>query len=70
MKRRAHSQVARSVSSVSTSEMLLLPDGRILVHNLTPKLARWLRLLNPDDPQIAPRPRQNTEHATRNTHPQ
>jgi len=35
--------------------MLLLPDGRVMVHNLTPAMARVLHELNPDDPQIHPR---------------
>jgi hypothetical protein len=39
----------------STSELLILPDGRILVHNLTPTFAALLRALNPDDGQIRPR---------------
>jgi hypothetical protein len=30
-------------------ELLILPDGRILVHNLTPLLARVLSELNPSD---------------------
>jgi hypothetical protein len=42
-------------SPTATSEMLLLPDGRLLVHNLTPALADWLCELNPGDPQLAPR---------------
>jgi hypothetical protein len=36
-----------------TTELLVLPDGRILVHNLTATFAELLRELNPDDPQIA-----------------
>ena len=39
----------------STSELLLLADGRILVHNLTPALAAVLSKLNPADEQIHPR---------------
>ena len=31
------------------SELLILPDGQILVHNLTPAFAGLLRELNPDD---------------------
>ena len=31
------------------SELLLLPDGRILVHNLTPAMAALLQQLNPED---------------------
>ncbi len=38
-----------------TTELLLLPDGRILVHNLTPVFAELLRGLNPGDEQIQPR---------------
>jgi hypothetical protein len=37
------------------SELLILPDGRILVHNLTPAFAGLLHELNPDDGQIASR---------------
>lgn len=40
---------------VAISELLLLPDGRLLVHNLTPAMARVLVELSPDDPQIRPR---------------
>lgn len=54
---------------VETSELLLLPDGRVLLHNLTPAMARWLAELNPNDPQLAPRAASKTEHATRNTYP-
>ena len=37
------------------SELLILPDGQILVHNLTPAFARLLKELNPDDGQISSR---------------
>ena len=42
------------------TELLILPDGRILVQNLTQPMAEILRQLNPHDKQIAPRvsPRQ------------
>lgn len=33
----------------STTELLLLPDGQILVHNLTPAMAAVLAKLNPND---------------------
>jgi hypothetical protein len=33
----------------SSGEILILPDGRILAHNITPALARVLSELNPDD---------------------
>ena len=42
------------------SELLILPDGTILVHNLTPVVAAVLAELNPDDhamkQRAAPRP--------------
>ena len=37
------------------SELLILPDGRILVHNLTQPFAELLHELNPDAEQIASR---------------
>lgn len=37
------------------TELLILPDGRILVQNLTQPMAELLRQLNPHDQQIAPR---------------
>lgn len=37
------------------SELLILPDGRILVHNLTQPVAELLRELNPACNQIAAR---------------
>ena len=36
----------------SVSELLILPDGRVLVHNLTTTFARFLRELNPAENQI------------------
>jgi len=41
-------------SELST-ELLILPDGRILVQNLTRPFAEILGRLNPNDPQIRPR---------------
>jgi hypothetical protein len=38
-----------------TSELLVLPDGRILVHNLTPAFAKLLSDLNPEDEQMRSR---------------
>jgi len=37
------------------TEMLVLADGRVLVHNLTPELASALSKLNPEDKTIKPR---------------
>jgi hypothetical protein len=41
-------------SSLQT-ELLILPDGRILVHNLTQPFAELLHELNPDAEQISSR---------------
>ena len=38
-----------------STEMLILPDGRILVQNLTRPMAELLNRLNPQDKTIAPR---------------
>ena len=38
-----------------TTEVLILPDGQILVHNLTPTFAGLLARLNPGCEQIASR---------------
>jgi hypothetical protein len=57
MNTRVHpvSSGAGPVGRGSTSELLLLPDGRVLVHNLTPAFAELLSALNPADGQIGPR---------------
>ena len=60
------SKVEHSLELVS--ELLILPDGRVLVHNLTPAFANLLHELNPDDRQIHPRSSRKsrtTHHATR-----
>jgi len=38
-----------------TAELLILPDGRILGHNLSPTVAVVLAELNPDDPLMKAR---------------
>ncbi|MGD0613918.1 MAG: hypothetical protein ABSA69_00570 [Verrucomicrobiota bacterium] len=43
-----------------TTEVLILPDGQILVHNLTPAFAGLLARLNPGCGQIASRIPQHT----------
>jgi hypothetical protein len=43
------------------TELLILPDGRILVHNLTAGFADLLKQLNPAEQQIIPRAR-NTQN--------
>jgi hypothetical protein len=35
--------------NVATTELLILPDGRIFVHNLTPRMAGLLAELDPAD---------------------
>jgi len=38
-----------------SAELLILPDGRVLVQNLTQPMAEILRQLNPHDKTISPR---------------
>jgi hypothetical protein len=49
-----------SIQAISVvSELLLLPDGRILAHHLTPELASFLRtVLDPED--ATPNPESTT----------
>jgi len=51
MKRPAESLLPRTrrVEKGDVSELLLLPDGQILVHNLTPAMAAVLAEINPAD---------------------
>ena len=44
------------------SEFLILPDGRILAHNLTQPFAELLHELNPDDEQISSRVTRHLSH--------
>ena len=37
------------------SEILILPDGKILAHNITPVMAQVLADLNPADPDMSRR---------------
>ncbi len=41
--------------NVLSSELLILPDGRIFVQNLTQPMAELLHDLNPQDKDISPR---------------
>lgn len=41
--------------SENHTELLLLPDGRILVHNLTPAMAALLQQINPGDRSMTER---------------
>ena len=50
------SQKGRSLpGKEQVSELLILPDGRIMVHNLTQTFAELLHELNPGDEQITSR---------------
>jgi hypothetical protein len=42
---------------LATAEFLILSDGTVLAHNLTPAMADVLRVLNPDDPVMSHRAR-------------
>lgn len=42
------------------SEIMILPDGRIFVHNLSPVMARLLAELNPADEVMSRRAHGNT----------
>jgi len=46
------------------SELLILSDGRILVHNLTQPMALALQALNPGDDSINPRAETKLEFQT------
>jgi hypothetical protein len=67
----ARSRPARETKPVTTqapapaltTELLILPDGRILVHNLTQPFAELLHELNPNAEQITSR---ITHHASIN----
>ena len=39
----------------AVSELLILPDGRVMAHNLTPNFVAMLSELNPDAPEYRPR---------------
>jgi hypothetical protein len=52
-----------TIEPVLTTELLILPDGQILVHNLTQPFAELLSELNPNCEQISSR---ITHHASRN----
>ena len=54
-----------AVETVSTTELLLLSDGRVLVHNLTAEFAALLSELNPDDADMARRARTLKTHGHR-----
>jgi hypothetical protein len=55
MKRRPAKKRCESPGESQVSELLILPDGQVLVHNLTPAFAELLHELNPDAGQISSR---------------
>ena len=55
MKKHRTKKKCESSGESHVSELLVLPDGRILVHNLTPAFAGLLHELNPDAEQISSR---------------
>lgn len=55
---RAKNNYAATVDDAQSSgEILLLPDGRILAHNITPALARLLAELDPTNAAMTERAR-------------
>jgi len=63
MKKHRPKKGSASPGNEQVSELLILPDGRILVHNLTQPFADLLHELNPGDEQITSR---ITHHASPN----
>jgi len=55
MKKHRAKKGCASPGKNQVSELLILPDGQILVHNLTPAFAGLLHKLNPDDEHISSR---------------
>jgi hypothetical protein len=49
MKSKINHTLGEKAQKTSSVEILILADGRILAHNLTPDMAAALRHLNPDD---------------------
>lgn len=52
------------------SELLIMPDGKIYVHNLTPEMAVVLSELNPNDETIQQRVITHVDQATKKLLPQ
>ncbi len=61
MNKRATTKNSGLPGEGQVSDLLILPDGRILVHNLTQPFAELLHQLNPTDEQFASR---ITHHAS------
>jgi hypothetical protein len=63
MKKHRTKKNCESSGESQVSELLILPNGQILVHNLTPTFAGLLHELNPDDEHISSR---TTRHSSPN----
>jgi hypothetical protein len=48
-------ETSEKIESALTTELLILPEGQILVHNLTQPFAELLSELNPNCEQISAR---------------
>ncbi len=55
MKLKINRRQEEVVRNTSSQELLILTDGRVLAHNLTPAMAAVLRELHPDDKPIRQR---------------
>lgn len=53
------------LENAPTTELLVLSDGRVLVHNLTAEFAALLSELNPDDADMARRAQTLKTHGHR-----
>jgi hypothetical protein len=60
MKPTIHQRRAQRKGAASVEDILILPDGRILSHNLSPRMAALLRELAPSDAAM----RQPASHDT------
>lgn len=58
MKSKINRTQGKKVRNTSSQEILILTDGRILTHNLTPAMATVLRELNPNDEPMQQRARE------------
>jgi hypothetical protein len=55
MKPAIHLRQANRACTGTSEDILILTDGRILAHNLTPAMAAVLRELNPNDERMRKR---------------
>jgi hypothetical protein len=62
------SETTRVQPAPAIAELLVLSDGRILAHHLTPELARLLRELNPTDGVMNQRAAAPESHVNHTVH--